>query len=280
MAEFGALGTHCWLFFEITFLNVKMIAGIKDHYSRFGASGLLTALKVKLGSSNDLFEVKRKDVRAPFYLRLKSSDIPTFDQVFVLQEYDFAVLRSPKIIVDAGANIGLASIYFANKYPDAKIIALEPEQSNFKLLEKNVSPYPNVVPVQAALWHKNEEINLIDPGLGQWGFMTESATSSAASQGDFRHLVKAMTVDMVMRSFNLERIDILKIDIEGAEKEVFSDSSSWIESVDALIVELHERMKEGCNSSFYNGSKGFIDMWEQGENVYLSRGNCLKRRST
>lgn len=257
-----------------------MIAGIKDHYSRFGASGLLTALKVKLGSSNDLFEVKRKDVRAPFYLRLKSSDIPTFDQVFVLQEYDFAVLRSPKIIVDAGANIGLASIYFANKYPDAKIIALEPEQSNFKLLEKNVSPYPNVVPVQAALWHKNEEINLIDPGLGQWGFMTESATSSAASQGDFRHLVKAMTVDMVMRSFNLERIDILKIDIEGAEKEVFSDSSSWIESVDALIVELHERMKEGCNSSFYNGSKGFIDMWEQGENVYLSRGNCLKRRST
>ena len=64
---------------------------------------------------------------------------------------------------------GFASIYFANKYPGAKIIAIEPEQSNFELLKDNIAPYPNIIPIQAALWHKNEEINLIDPGLGKSG---------------------------------------------------------------------------------------------------------------
>lgn len=257
-----------------------MITGIKYYYLRFGVSGVLKAIEAKFRNSNGLITVRRKGIKAPFYLRLKTSDIPTFDQVFMHQEYDFSVNRSPKVIVDAGANIGLASIYFANKYPDAKIIALEPEESNFRLLKENVSPYPNVVPIHAALWHKNEEINLIDPGLGKWGFMTETKNISEGSQSDICHAVKAMTVDKVMDDFNLEKIDILKMDIEGAEKEVFSDSSPWIDRVDAIIAELHERMKSGCNRSFYNGSNGFVDEWMQGENVYLSRGNCLKRRST
>ncbi|MDX2108628.1 MAG: FkbM family methyltransferase [Verrucomicrobiota bacterium] len=240
---------------------------------------MFQAILAKLGCSNELLKVKRAEIRAPFYLRHGTSDIPTFYQVFLNKEYDFTVVKSPKVIIDAGANIGMASIYFANRYPDAKIIALEPEQSNFKLLETNVAPYPNVVPVHAALWHKNEEINLVDPSLGKWGFMTEAKNASERSTGDVRHAVKAMTIDRLMHSYSLERIDILKVDIEGAEREVFSDSSAWIENVDAIIIELHERMKPGCNRSFYNGSNGFIDEWKQGENVYLSRGNCLTRHS-
>jgi hypothetical protein len=78
-----------------------------------------------------------------------------------------------------------------------------------------------------------------------------------------------------MNDYNLTSIDILKIDIEGAEKEVFEDSSLWIDKVDSLIVELHERMKPGCNRTFYCGSNGFVDEWKNGENVYLSRGNYL-----
>lgn len=61
---------------------------------------------------------------------------------------------------------------------------------------------------------------------------------------------------------------------------MFSDTSSWIEKVDSIIIELHERMKAGCNRSFYCGSNGFNSEWEQGENVYLSRKNCLMKRST
>ena len=90
-----------------------------------------------------------------------------------------------------------------------------------------------------------------------------------------------MTVDTLMKEHGIDHIDILKIDIEGAEKEVFRDPSAWIGKVDALIVELHERMKLGCNRSFYNGTNCFDDEWFQGENVYLARNDgCLTRRRT
>jgi hypothetical protein len=89
-----------------------------------------------------------------------------------------------------------------------------------------------------------------------------------------------MTVDTIMREHGIDHIDVLKVDIEGAEREVFRDPSSWIDKVDTLIVELHERLKLGCNRSFYNGTNGFDDEWVQGENVYLTRsGGCVARRS-
>lgn len=254
-----------------------MLSAIKYYYERFGVPGVISAIKLKLGSSSNLMKVDRKGISAPFFLRLKTSDVETFEQVFLDEEYEFDINLSPSVIVDAGANIGLASIYLVNRYPQAKIIAIEPEKSNYELLLRNVAPYPGIIPVQAALWHRNEEINLVDPGLGNWGFMTDPKNSQEQSHGNTCHAVEAMTVNKIMETFGLDKIDILKIDIEGAEKEVFSDSSAWINKVDSIIVELHERMKAGCNRSFYNGSNGFEYEWKQGENVYLSRGHYMTR---
>lgn len=252
-----------------------MFRNIKMSFRVAGLKGLLYFLKAIVTPSTVYLKLNRQDCRHPFRLRMLSSDILTCWQVFIKQEYDFIVEAHPKVIIDAGANIGLASIYFANKYPNAKIIAIEPEQSNFELLKENIAPYPNVIPVQAALWHKNEEINLVDPGLGKWGFMTEMKNAPENIVGDTCYTVEAMSIDRIMNDYHLDKIDILKVDIEGAEKEVFSNALSWIEKVDALIIELHERMKTGCNRSFYCGSNGFDNEWTQGENVYLSRANYL-----
>lgn len=251
-----------------------MLNTVLYYYSRFGVSGLIQAIKAKLGNRNTLLKVERGELKFPFYIRLRTSDLPTYDQVFLRKDYDFDVNEAPRVIIDAGANIGLASIFFAHCFPNTKIFALEPERSNFDLLESNVSPYPNVVPIHAALWHIDEEINLIDPGRGKWAFMTEMKNGSELA-GDTCHTVEAMTVDTLMKKFDLDQIDILKIDIEGAEREVFSDSALWIDKVDSIIVELHERMKVGCNRSFYNGSNGFDHEWQQGENVYLTKGKCV-----
>lgn len=252
-----------------------MIRIIKMYLRCVGLRGLIKAIQAKITNSSIAFCTSRKDCKHPFYVRVPSSDINTYKQVFTRQEYDFIVKSQPKAIIDAGANIGLASIYFANKYPNAKIIAIEPEQSNFELLKKNVAPYSNVIPIQAALWHQNEIINLIDPGLGKWGFMTEKSKSPNSLTAKHCHAVNAITIEKVMHDNQLTTVDILKIDIEGAEKEVFRDTSSWINNVNALIVELHERKKVGCNRSFYCGSNGFSTEWMQGENVYLSRNNYL-----
>lgn len=260
--------------------EITVIKQIKNYFRILGLNGLLYAIKAKITNTVVFYSIDKYDCKYPFTLRIPSSDVPTTKQVFINYEYDFLVEIEPKVVIDAGANIGLAAIYFANKYQNAKIIAIEPEQSNFELLKQNVEPYPNIIPVHAALWDKNEEINLVDPGLGNWGFMTENDNPSEKLSGNTCHKVMAMTIDKIINDYNLDKIDILKIDIEGAEKEVFSNASSWIEKVDAIIVELHERMKAGCNRSFYCGTNGFDNEWHQGENVYLSRGNCLTRKSS
>jgi FkbM family methyltransferase len=258
----------------------RVIRTAKMYFNTVGIGGLVSAITSRVSRSAILFKVERNDCRHPFLLRIRSSDVPTYRQIFVEQEYNFSAARQPEVIIDAGANIGLASIYFANKYPAAKIIAIEPEASNFALLKRNVAPYPQIVPVQAALWHRNEEIDLVDPGLGKWGFMTEKKGPSENLPGSTCHAVAAMTVDRIMSDHDLTKIDTLKIDIEGAEREVFSDTSSWIDKVNSLIIELHERMKVGCNRSFYCGSNGFDEEWQQGENVFLSRRNYLTRCAT
>ena len=251
----------------------------KSHYSRFGIAGVINVLKANMMKSNSLIKVDRQDIVSPIYLRLNTSDIPTFDQVFINQEYNFATSKPPNIIVDAGANIGLSSVYFASRYPESRIISIEPEKSNFELLKKNVAPYPNIIPLQAALWDKNEEISLVDPGFGKWGFMTVKKENQEERLCNLLHQVPGMTVDRIMQDYSIPRIDILKIDIEGAEREVFHDTSLWIEKVDVIIVELHESMKPGCIRSFYTGARGFDSEWRQGENVYLSRNNCMIKHS-
>ncbi len=76
--------------------------------------------------------------KGSLFLRPNTSDLDVFQQVFIEEEYEFALDRDPEVIIDAGSNIGLASIYYSIKYPDAKIIAIEPEGSNYILLKENI----------------------------------------------------------------------------------------------------------------------------------------------
>ena len=235
-----------------------------------GYRGLLKKIKWFLsGKPPTEITMSLPDVKHPFNLRFGTSDIDAYEQVFVELHYHADLLTHPKVIVDAGANIGLVSIYFANRFPQAKILAIEPELSNFNLLERNVRQYDDVTPIRAALWNKNTTIDLIDPGKGHWGFQTAEANQTVA--GDRIDKVAAITVDRLMNNHKIDHIDILKIDIEGAEKEIFSDSSKWIDRVSVLIVELHERFKIGCSRSFYNATVGFEHEWMRSDNIFLAR---------
>lgn len=256
----------------------RVIRGIKYYRRVLGIRGMLSAAKAKITNTPVLRQMSRPEVKFPFFLRLPSSDILTFDQIIVRKEYEFDTSQKPGIIIDAGANIGLASIYFANKFPGAKIVSIEPEASNFEILSRNTAPYENIIPVRGALWYENTVLDLVDPGTGKWTFMTEARDPAGKRHGKVLHEVRGMTVNTIMQEHRIEHIDILKIDIEGAEREDFRDTSAWLGKVGALIIELHERTKPGCNRSFYNGSNGFDDEWLQGEFVYLARaGGCLRR---
>lgn len=229
------------------------------------------AFKGLLTKTTPYFTLNRDDCDFPIIVRVPSTDVVTYRKVFIYQEYKINLKVKPRVIIDAGANIGLASIYFANKYPDATIIAIEPERENFELLLKNTNFYPNIKPLQAALWNENTELNVVDVGEGNWGFVTERDQPSDTTNTQACHTIPAITVDKIIDDFNLPAIDILKIDIEGSEKEVFVEPSRWIEKVQTIIIELHDRIKPGCSRSFYCGTNGFSSEWNQGENVFLTR---------
>ena len=216
-----------------------------------------------------LLTVQPENCRHPFWVRYGTSDLAVYHQIFEEGSYDFRVADAPRVILDAGANIGLAAIYFANRHPNAKIIAMEPEQGNYDLLKLNTAGYKNVIAVQAALWYRDEQIDVVDLGLGEWGFVTREANSSYA--GIIRHHLRGMTVDALMRENEIDEIDILKIDIEGSELEVFCDSSAWIDRVHTIVVELHEHLRPGCEAAFEAGTQGFARQWVHGENTIRTR---------
>jgi FkbM family methyltransferase len=235
-------------------------------HSRSGWSGVLAATRARLTGKQVRIVVRTPEVKAPIYVRVPSSDLSAFDQVFRNGEYDFHASK-PKVIIDAGANVGLASLLFAKRYPSARIIAIEPEQSNFDLLKENVAPYSSITPVHAALWYENTTLRIHDPGLGEWGYMTLTSGKG--------HEVRAVTVDRLMEEFEVDLVDILKIDIEGAEKEVFSNPAAWIDRVDGIIIELHDGMKPGCSRAFFRNTPEFDLEWRRGENLYMSRNGAM-----
>jgi FkbM family methyltransferase len=180
-------------------------------------------------------------------------------------EYAFDLPFHPQTIVDAGANIGMASIYFAHRYPGARIVAIEAEDSNFAMLNKNVRPYGAVLPVHAALWNRDGEINVSEraPGVGtreKWTFVTHEGPGAK---------VRAITMRTLMKETQMRSVDLLKIDIEGAEKEVF-EGCDWMDDIRCIMIELHDRFRPGCSEAVNSVAQGFSRL-QRGETTLYVR---------
>lgn len=254
-----------------------MREGLQLYYQVAGLLGLIQGVFGTLVGSRKTMAVRIPESEGNVWLRVPSTDVTTYRQVLLHEEYKFNVRQPPGTIVDAGANVGLASVYFASAFPEARIIAIEPEMQNFELLKRNVANFSNVTPVRGALWNEDTEINVIDPGLGESGYVTVATASDAAQDYESRGRVRAFTMDSLLEEYNLSHIDILKVDIEGAELEVFQHAQSWINKVDTVVIELHERIKPGCEQAFLRATSGFNEPWTIGENTFRTRSAaCVK----
>ncbi len=207
-------------------------------------------------------------------VRPGSSDVDVFKAIFVGREYARPVLDySVQTVVDLGANIGMASVYFALRHPNARIIAVEPEEANFRLLQRNTRACPNVAAMQAAIWPTDTTLHLrttdlAGNALGDWGYQTEAAASVA--QGD----VAAISMPSLMRRYDINTIDLLKIDIEGAELDLFDgDTESWLPFTRCIIIETHERFRAGSDRVVTRKVLPHFDEQEQsGENrIFIRR---------
>lgn len=243
-------------------------------------SGCIIYLKIKVLKTG---KINLPGLMHPIYLRPGSSDIHTFREIFLRAEYDIKLPHSlsPKIIIDAGANIGFTTLFFAKRYPTAKIFSLEPDIENYKLLKKNTIGYPAIYPMQVALWDKSGTIEISDKGFGVRGYIVEN-TNNVIPQGQEVNKPKAAmpstTMAELVQKYQINSIDILKIDIEGSEKEVFtSDVEKWLPLTKCLIIELHDRMKNGCSQTVFKALANYnFECSIKGENlVFMNRVNSL-----
>lgn len=205
-------------------------------------------------------------LKFPVEMRAGTSDVEVFRKVFLNREYETLFNTQARFIIDAGANIGLSTIYFANKFPGAKIIAIEPESSNFAMLQKNTRYYPNITPIWAGLWPTSTYLQVHDPGYGKWGFITQETHEQDGA-------TRTVTVDELLHNYGFHDIDIFKIDIEGSEKELFeSNYNGWIEHVALFIIELHDRFKSGCTAAFYYATAPLsLTISCKGENIVATK---------
>jgi FkbM family methyltransferase len=195
--------------------------------------------------------------------RGSASDMDVFRQIFPSDEY--ACMRrisSPGLILDLGANVGYSSAYFLNCFPAAKVVAIEPDPQNYKLCRTNLAPYGERVRlVLGAAWSKRTKLVL---SRGTWGDGRQWASQVVA--GDVRDdsAVEAWDIASLLEMSGDEQIDILKVDIERSELEVFGKtSSSWLSKVRNICIELHGA---DCEKVFFDALSEFqYDVEHSGE---------------
>jgi len=177
------------------------------------------------------FAVTLENMRAHLILRSYSGDIFIFQEVLGAKCYRISKLcETDGVIVDLGANIGLASLYFADRYNPKRLICVEPNRNNIPILRHNLSALgQNVTIVHGAIADSTGIVSF-DCNAPTWG-------GKIAEDGD--PIPSYSMSDLVRRYVSPDRIRLLKIDIEGGERLLFRGNLEWLKFVDSIIIELH-----------------------------------------
>jgi FkbM family methyltransferase len=214
------------------------------------------ATRVPLPLRGRAWPVRLATEARPLFLRLGSSDGFVMEEIFVTGVY--APLTSPnsdarkldpvKQIVDLGANAGFSVRLWRSRFPDARVIAVEPDPGNFTACRMNVEASPhhsgdreleNRTPV-------DDHVRLVQACVAaRDGTVYLDRSSSiecafAMTQFPVGQPVPARTLPAILSDCAAEPvIDVLKVDIEGAERELFADCAGWIGRVRSIMIELH-----------------------------------------
>lgn len=224
-------------------------------------------LKESRHYSTEIFASRYSIARHPIRMRHSLADAKAFKDVFLRQDYNVALDADPESIVDLGANIGLSAVYFANKYPRSVVYAVEPDAANQQILLSNTSRYSNVVSIQAAVWNRKASLCIVNPAeVNQDSFRVGECGGAASS-------VAGVTLFEIMETYKLSRIDLLKVDIEGSECQIFQEGyNDWLPFVRSVVIELHDRIVPGCQQAVFGAAKKHnFAVTSLGHNIYHLR---------
>lgn len=215
--------------------------------------------------ASDIIELWLPDYAHPLYLRGDQTDYKVFEDVFVKETYRYDKELQPELIVDAGANVGYASVYFANRFPNSKIIAIEPEEKNFSLLKRNAKLYPLIEPVQSAISNVTRPFRIANTGAGAWAYRIEELEPDSKTTNS----PYTVTLNQLLSASEEATITFIKIDIEGAERQLFASNTEWLDRVAIVMIELHDRIVPGCSDAVWNAIKDRDFLVTKSHDIYI-----------
>jgi len=223
----------------------KIVAAIRCA-AQYGCWNALKLYTPSLSPSG-LARLNLSSLQHPVWVSREEFDEFIFREVMLHGVYDQDCIRSmrgTRFIIDAGAHIGLATVQFATWFPDARVVAIEPSERNLAVLRRNAVAYPNISVIHGALWSRNTTLEIENPDSNSTGFRVREADAGP---------IVGISIPEVMRRFAVAEIDVLKMDIEGTEKEIFEASTEeWLPATRMICIELHDWLRSGCAQAFYS----------------------------
>ena len=219
----------------------------RARFAGLGSGAALTLAAAELagrrrpGPARKPWPVRVRGSRHPVFVRPGSSDAGVLLQVFGERQYGCVGAEAPPVrtIVDGGGNVGLTTAYLLGRYPQARAALVEPDAANLAVARRTLAPYGGRVQlVQAALWPDATPLRLVRaaaPG-GEWAVRAEPCPPGLAPDS------AGVTLAEVFDRAGFAAVDLLKLDIEGAEAELFAPAARperWLPRVRRLVIELH-----------------------------------------
>jgi FkbM family methyltransferase len=198
-------------------------------------------------------------------------------EIFSQHSYYFETENPRPKIIDAGAHIGLATLYFKKLFPGARITAIEPLPQNLEVLEENIwqNGLKDIEVIPAALWPYPGEIPFhFDETDEEW-LSTASTLAKAWNQEQDTTSVSVRTT--ALSNLLYEPVDFLKMDIEGAEQVVLEEAEDQLHWIKEMVVEFHPVAHQSLSHlvPFLEGRGFHITLWKDGVEVKLNRARGL-----
>ena len=234
------------------YVTIPSVLQLRSLELRRTAGGLIKGNRFKVRM--------RSPVRGPVTVREVGSDLNILKEVFVDEVYKPVIphLRKCDSFMDIGANIGLASLYFAHRFPQCKLFSVEPNRESFELLQANLQPFIDKGRCQilnAALW--GTDADLVGVAAGNPDYFSEFSTREAKPGEANGETIRGISITRAIEESGFERVDCLKVDIEGAELQLFQGNVDWLNKIDCMAIEFHDNSRAEIGFNKLMAERGF-----------------------
>ncbi len=230
--------------YRILSFLARLAAGV-FHFGPWGAVRVFLLYRWK--RSDEVVSLSLRQLRRPFWFRARSDRAVLC--MFYKPGYRIVDCYGPhqvRVIIDAGANIGDSTARFRRFHPLAQILAIEADEGNFRLLEQNFANDQHTVLLHRGLWSHSGELRV----RSTWANIASRVDESTPHGSGIS--IMGCTIPELIAQFHLKEIDILKLDIEGAEAIVFqTEDRAWLHQVRCIIFECCDADDAGTTMSIF-----------------------------